>query len=51
MISIDSPMGRALLNHREGDRVRVKVNENVSYYVQIRRIQKSDDESEAINKF
>ncbi len=51
MISIDSPMGKALLQHRIGDRVQVKVNDRVSYYVEIRSIIKSDDESEEINKF
>lgn len=51
MISIDSPMGKALFGHRIGDRVQVKVNEKVSYYVELREIHKSDDESEEINKF
>ncbi len=51
MISIDSPMGKALLQHRIGDRVQVKVNDKVSYYVEIRDIIKSDDESEEINRF
>ena len=51
MISIDSPMGKALLGHKVGDRVMIKVNEKVSYYVVIREIRKSDDESEEINKF
>lgn len=51
MISIESPMGKALLGGREGDRVQVKVNDKVSYYVEIRQIRKSDDESEEINKF
>lgn len=51
MISIDSPMGKALLKHRVGERVLVKVNDKVSYYVTIRGIRKNDDESEEINKF
>lgn len=51
MISIDSPVGKALLGHKTGDRVQVKVNEKVSYYVVIRAIVKSDDESEEIKKF
>lgn len=51
MISIDSPVGKALLGHRVGDRVQVKVNEKVRYYVVIRDIVKSDDESEEIKKF
>lgn len=51
MISIDSPMGKALLGGKVGDRVQVKVNDKVSYYVVIREIRKSDDESEEIKKF
>lgn len=51
MISIDSPMGKALLKHHVGETVLVRVNDKVSYYVEIRDIQKSDDESEEINKF
>ncbi len=51
MISIESPMGKALLQHRIGERVQVKVNDRVSYYVEIRDIIKSDDESEEINRF
>lgn len=51
MISIDSPMGKALLGGKVGDRIQVKVNDKVSYYVVIREIRKSDDESEDINKF
>lgn len=41
MISIDSPMGKALLKHRVGERVLVKVNDKVSYYVTIRGIRKT----------
>ena len=51
MISIESPMGKALLKHKAGERVYVAVNDKTGYYVQIREIRKSDDESEEINKF
>lgn len=51
MISIESPMGKALLKHKAGERVYVAVNDKIGYYVQIREIRKSDDESEEINKF
>ena len=51
MISIESPMGKALLKHRVGDRVYISVNDKTGYYVQIRDIRKSDDESEEINRF
>ncbi len=51
MISIDSPMGKALLGAKEGERILIKVNDAVRYYVRILEIQKSDDESEEIKKF
>ena len=51
MISMESPMGKALMKHRKGDRVYVAVNDKTGYYVQIRDIQKSDDESEEIKRF
>ncbi len=51
MVSIESPMGKALLGAGVGDRVKVTVNDSVSYYVEVREIRKSDDESEAINRF
>ena len=44
--SIESPMGKALMGHKVGDRVEVKVNENYSYYVVIRKIDKTTDDSE-----
>ncbi|MCD7818237.1 MAG: transcription elongation factor GreA [Lachnospiraceae bacterium] len=45
-ISIESPMGKALLGHKVGDRVLVQVNENYGYYVEIRAIDKTPDEEE-----
>lgn len=46
LISIESPLGKALLGHKVGDRVLVKVNDNISYYVTIRNIQKNDDDKD-----
>lgn len=51
MISIESPVGKALMKHKAGDRVKVEVNAGAGYYIQIREIRKSDDESEQIRKF
>ena len=52
LISIDSPLGKALLGHKVGERVSVKVNEDYSYDVIIRSIDKSIDDSEdTIRKF
>lgn len=52
LISTESPIGKAVLGHKVGDRVEVKVNENYSYYVQIKSIEnKVDDEAINIRKF
>ena len=51
-ISIESPIGQALMKHRAGDRVYVKVNDNAGYYVVIRSVEKTDGEEEdAIRKY
>ena len=46
LISIDSPLGKALLHHKVGDRVRVQVNKTAGYDVIIRSIGDEADESE-----
>ena len=46
IISKESPLGKAVMGSRVGDRVLVKVNDEYSYYVQVRSIQKgADDDS------
>jgi len=45
-ISIESPIGKAILGKKVGDRVFVKVNENVGYYIVIQDIEKTMDDSE-----
>ena len=42
-ISKESPLGSALIGHREGDRVLVEVNAAMSYYVKILKITKGED--------
>ena len=52
MISIESPLGKALLGHKVGDRVLIEVNADYSYYVVIRAIENTpEDESETLRKF
>jgi transcription elongation factor GreA len=50
-ISIESPMGKALLGKKEGDRVFVKINETAGYYVVVRKIEDSDDDGDEIRRF
>lgn len=51
MISTESPLGRAILGKKAGDRVYVAVNENAGYYVEIRSIKNTDDENDKIRSF
>ena len=52
LISTESPFGKAVFGHKAGDRVEVKVNDDYSYYVQIKSIGKQvNDEEISIRKF
>lgn len=52
LISIDSPLGKAIKGHKVGDRVYIKVSEGYGYYVEIRRIEKTvDDGSDDIRSY
>ncbi len=41
LVSNESPMGRALLHHKVGDRVEITVSKDYSYYVIIKKIDNS----------
>ena len=45
LISTESPIGKAIMGHKVGDRVLVQVNDQYGYYVEIRKIEKTRDES------
>lgn len=51
MISVESPLGRAILRHKVGDRILVKANDTYSYYVVVRRIEAAGDEDDQIRRF
>ena len=52
LISKESPLGRAVLGHRVGERLQVRVSEDYSYWTQIRSITKGeDDESLEISRY
>ena len=45
-------LGKALLGHRVGDRVEVRVNDDYSYFVTIRKIENTvDDGTDKLRKF
>lgn len=51
MISTESPLGRAILGKKAGDRVYVAVSEKTGYYVEIRSITNTDDEGDTIRSY
>ena len=52
LVSIESPIGHALMGKKVGDRVSVKVNDDYSYYLKILSIANTgDDENLEIKKF
>ena len=52
LISKESPLGSALMGKKVGDRLLIKVNDDYSYYITIRNIEKgTDDDSLEIRKF
>ena len=46
LVSVESPIGKALMGHKVGDRVRVEVNAGYGYYVIIKEIEKNPDEAD-----
>lgn len=52
LISTESPMGKALLGHKVGDRVYVEVNAGFGYYVVVKSIENTvDDGSDKLRSF
>ena len=52
LISKESPVGKAVMGHRAGERVLVEVSPDYSYYIQIRKVEKgTDDESLPISAY
>lgn len=52
LVSIESPMGKALLGHKAGDRVYVEVNSDYGYYLIVKSIENTvDDGSDKIRSF
>lgn len=47
LISIESPLGKALLHHKEGDTVQVRVSADYSYPAIIRKVEESGEAEEA----
>ena len=51
-ISTESPIGKAILGHKVGDRVYVAINDKQGYYIVIKRIEIiEDDDSDPLQRF
>lgn len=44
LISVESPIGKALMGHKAGDRVHVQVNESYGYYLIVKAIENTEDD-------
>lgn len=52
LISSESPLGKAVMGRKVGDRVYVKVNDNTGYYVVVKRLENTkDDGSEKLRSY
>jgi len=52
LISIESPIGKAILGHKVNDRVFIKVNETYGYYVVLKKIENTEDDgTDTLRKF
>ncbi len=50
-ISIDSPLGKAILGKKVGERVHIKVSDSYGYDAVIRKVENTDDSQDEIRKF
>ena len=51
MVSIESPIGKAILRLKVGDRVEITTDNGFSYFAVIRKIEDIGDEDDTIRKF
>ena len=51
MVSIESPLGKAILRHKVGDRVEITTENGYSYFAKIRKIEDIGDKDDTIRKF
>lgn len=51
LVSTESPLGKALLGHKVGEKVWIPIQQNAGYYVVIRSITPAGDGEEALRRF
>jgi len=44
LITPDSPLGRAIMGRKAGDRVYVKISDKAGYYVVVKRLENTKDD-------
>ena len=44
LVSVESPIGKALMGHKAGERVYVQVNDSFGYYLLIKSIENTEDD-------
>lgn len=44
LVSVESPIGKALMGHKAGDRVYVQVNDSYGYYLVVKSIENTEDD-------
>jgi len=52
LISVESPLGKAILGHKINDRIFIKVNDSYGYYIVIKKIENTiDDGTDKIRSY
>ena len=49
IISKESPVGKALMGRKEGERVEVVVSDTMSYFVEIRKVTKAKEDDASLD--
>ena len=44
LVSVEAPIGKALMGHKVGDRVYVQVNDSYGYYLVVKKIENTEDD-------
>ena len=44
LVSVESPIGKALMGHKAGERVYVQVNTDYGYYLKVKSIENTEDD-------
>lgn len=51
LVSVESPIGKALMGHKAGDRVYVEINPQNGYFLVVKAIEKNSEKEEKLRSF